>query len=109
MSDDPVTRILSEIERLRVEVFARLDRLESLSKGHLDLVPEVVVTFKMSVTSREDWVTGLVIVVLAVGLRGSESRPHGMSHRKNSYTGLFSDPVSCRRGTRPVRNSRRRL
>ena len=42
MSDDPVTRILSAIERLRAEVLTRIDRLESVSSGREDLVPEVV-------------------------------------------------------------------
>ena len=39
MSDDPVTRILSAVERLRVEVLARIDRLESASRGNSDLLP----------------------------------------------------------------------
>lgn len=42
MSDDPITRILSAIERLRVEVLSRIDRLESASGGGPDLVPEIV-------------------------------------------------------------------
>ena len=42
MSDDPVTRILSAIERLRAEVLTRIDRLESVSSGQADLVPGVV-------------------------------------------------------------------
>ena len=42
MSDDPVTRILSAIERLRAEVLTRIDRLESVSIGHAGLVSEIV-------------------------------------------------------------------
>jgi hypothetical protein len=42
VSDDPVTRILSAIERLRAEVLTRIDRLESVSSGRTDLVSEVV-------------------------------------------------------------------
>ena len=39
MSDDPVTRIISAIERLRVDMVARFDRLESVSRGNSDLTP----------------------------------------------------------------------
>jgi hypothetical protein len=39
MSDDPFTRILSAVERLRLEVLARLDRLESVPNGRSDRVP----------------------------------------------------------------------
>ena len=39
MSDDPFTRILSAVERLRLEVLARLDRLESVPKGRSDRGP----------------------------------------------------------------------
>jgi hypothetical protein len=42
VSDDPVTRILSAIERLRAEILTRIDRLGSVSSGHEDLMPEVV-------------------------------------------------------------------
>jgi hypothetical protein len=36
MSDDPITRILSAIERLRIDVLKRLDRLESTSGDRAD-------------------------------------------------------------------------
>ena len=39
MSDDPFTRILSAVERLRLEVLVRLDRLESVPKGPSDRAP----------------------------------------------------------------------
>ena len=59
MSDDPVTRILSAVERLRVEVLARIDRLESVSRGNPDLLPARVVAHVQNVGDLEgnlgDW------------------------------------------------------
>jgi hypothetical protein len=59
MSDDPVTRILSAVERLRVEVLARIDRLESVSRGNGDLLPARVVAHVQNVGDLEgnlgDW------------------------------------------------------
>ena len=53
MSDDPVTRILSAVERLRVEVLARIDRLESVSRGTPDLLPARVVAHVQNVGDLE--------------------------------------------------------
>ena len=53
MSDDPVTRILSAVERLRVEVLARIDRLESVSRGNPDLLPARVVAHVQNVGDLE--------------------------------------------------------
>lgn len=39
MSDDPVLRILSAIEQLRVDVLARLNRVEGLLEGHSQSEP----------------------------------------------------------------------
>ena len=59
MSDDPVTRILSAVERLRIEVLARIDRLESVSRGNSDLLPARVVAHVQNVGDLEgnlgDW------------------------------------------------------
>ena len=59
MSDDPVTRIVSPVERLRVEVLARIDRLESVSRGSPDLLPARVVAHVQNVGDLEgnlgDW------------------------------------------------------
>jgi hypothetical protein len=59
MSDDPVTRILSAVERLRAEVLARIDRLESVSRGNPDLLPARVAAHVQNVGDLEgnlgDW------------------------------------------------------
>jgi hypothetical protein len=39
MSDDPVTRILAAVERLRVDVLARMDRLEAVAASGRKSVP----------------------------------------------------------------------
>jgi len=52
MSDDPVTRILSAVERLRLEVLARLDRLESVPKGRGDPVAEITAHVRLCACRR---------------------------------------------------------
>ena len=60
MSDDPVGRILSAIERLRIEVFARLDRLAAVSASSPDPAPAEIVAHVQNVGDIEgtigDWI-----------------------------------------------------
>jgi hypothetical protein len=60
MSDDPVGRILSAIERLRSEVLARLDRLDAAPTGSPDQVPAEIVAHVQGVGDIEgkigDWI-----------------------------------------------------
>ena len=60
MSDDPVGRILSAIERLRVDVMARLDRLQAVSDSGPDLAPAEIVAHIQDVGDIEgnlgDWI-----------------------------------------------------
>ena len=109
MSDDPVTRILSAVERLRVEVLARLDRLESASGGNSDLLPARavallparIIAHVQNVGDLEgnlgDWLgerrSGRWI-------EGFRITPRRTLLQKSSYIGLFSDAISFRRGRR---------
>ena len=60
MSDDPVTRILTAIDRLRLEVLARLDRLEAGSETIDELVPAEIIAHVQDVGDIEgnlgDWI-----------------------------------------------------
>jgi hypothetical protein len=60
MSDDPVTRILAAIDRLRLDVSARFDRLEAGSEGTPDLVPAEIIAHVQDVGDIEgnlgDWI-----------------------------------------------------
>ena len=60
MSDDPVTRILAAIDRLRVDVLARLDRLELGSESTADFVPAEIIAHVQDVGDVEgnlgDWI-----------------------------------------------------
>ena len=93
MSDYPVTRILSAVERLRVEVLARIDRLESVSRGNPDLLPARVVAHVQNVGDLGDWVGERL---RAVGLKDLESPLRRTLSQKNSYIGLSSDAIGNR-------------
>jgi hypothetical protein len=60
MSDDPVTRILSAIDRLRLDVLARFDRLEAGSESAPDLVSAEIIAHVQDVGDIEgnlgDWI-----------------------------------------------------
>jgi len=60
MSDDPVTRILTAIDRLRVDVLARIERLEAGSESPADLVPAEIIAHVQDVGHIEgnlgDWI-----------------------------------------------------
>jgi hypothetical protein len=60
MSDDPVTRILAAIDRLRVDVLARLDRLEVGSESAADFVPADIIAHVQGIGDVEgnlgDWI-----------------------------------------------------
>jgi hypothetical protein len=60
MSDDPITRILSSIERLRVDLTARIDRLQSVSDGGPAGPPTEIVAHVQDVGDIEgnlgDWI-----------------------------------------------------
>jgi hypothetical protein len=112
MSDDPVTRILSAVERLRAEVLARIDRLESALRGNSDLLPTGavallparIIAHVQNVGDLEgnlgDWLgerrSGRWIE--GFGLKDLESLPRRTLLQKSSYIGLFSDARSYRRG-----------
>ena len=60
MSDDPVTRILSAIHRLRVDVLAKIDRLEIGSESNSNGVPAEIIAHVQNVGDIEgnlgDWI-----------------------------------------------------
>jgi len=60
MSDDPVSRILAAIDRLRLDILARLDRLEAGSESTPDLAPAEIIAHVQDVGdvegSLEDWI-----------------------------------------------------
>jgi hypothetical protein len=58
MSDDPVTRILAAIDRLRVDVLARLDRLEVGSESAADFVPADIIAHVQGIGR---WIEGFSI------------------------------------------------
>ena len=60
MSDDPVTRILAAIDRLRADVLARIDRLEAGSESPADLAAAEIIAHVQDVGDIEgnlgDWI-----------------------------------------------------